>query len=142
MSPGPATQQHPESTNDHSNQHAVDYETQIYTRGLDFERPPLTFQTSNWEELACNRLSVDAKGYVFGSAGVRETSDKNRIAFKKWNIVPNRLAEYKGLPSLKTQILGEQLQYPIAMAPVGVLKIFDPDREIAATRAAAKESVP
>jgi hypothetical protein len=41
---------------------SVDYEMQTYTRGLDFERPPLTFQASEWEKLACDRLSADSKG--------------------------------------------------------------------------------
>ncbi|KAF1845974.1 FMN-dependent alpha-hydroxy acid dehydrogenase [Cucurbitaria berberidis CBS 394.84] len=137
-----ATQHHPKYQAHKPEQDAVDYELQTYTRGLDFERPPLTFQASKWEELACSRLSADSKGYVYGSAGVRETTDKNRAAFKKWSIVPRRLVKYDGFPDLKTEILGEQLSVPIAMAPVGVLKIFNPDGEMAATRAAAQEAVP
>jgi lactate 2-monooxygenase len=142
MSTDHATQHHPKFQNHKPEQNAVDYEMQTYTRGLDFERPPLTFEAAKWEQLACSRLSADSKGYVYGSAGVRETSDKNRAAFRKWSIVPRRLVQYDGFPNLKTQVLGEQLQVPIAMAPVGVLKIFNPDGELAATRAAAKEAVP
>jgi lactate 2-monooxygenase len=115
---------------------------QTYARGLDFERPPLTFEAAKWEELACSRMSADSKGYVYGSAGVRETTDKNHAAFKKWSIVPRRLVKYDGFPNLKTELFGETLQFPIAMAPVGVLKIFNPDGEIAATKAAANEAVP
>ncbi|CAO2650234.1 Nn.00g015260.m01.CDS01 [Neocucurbitaria sp. VM-36] len=142
MSHEAATQHHPKYQNHKAEQDAVDYEMQTYTRGLDFERPPLTFQASKWEDLACSRLSADSKGYVFGSAGMRETTDKNRAAFRKWSIVPRRLVKYDGFPDLKTQILGQQLQVPIAMAPVGVLKIFNPAGEVAASRAAAKEAVP
>ncbi|KAH7356150.1 FMN-dependent dehydrogenase [Pyrenochaeta sp. MPI-SDFR-AT-0127] len=57
-------------------------------------------------------------------------------------ILPKRLVKTDGFPDLKTEFLGEQLQVPIAMAPVGVLKIFNPDGEIAATKAAAKAAVP
>jgi hypothetical protein len=103
---------------------AISYEWQTYSRGLDFERPPLTFEASKWEELACSRLSADSKGYVYGSAGVRETTDKNRAAFRKWSIVPRRLVKTEGFPDLKTEVLGEALKFPVAMAPVGVLKIF------------------
>ncbi|KAJ4370442.1 hypothetical protein N0V83_004960 [Neocucurbitaria cava] len=142
MSHESATQHHPKYTNHKPEQDAVEYEMQTYTRGLDFERPPLTFQASKWEVLACSRLSADSKGYVYGSAGVRETTDKNRAAFKKWSIVPRRLVKYDGFPDLKTEVFGEQLQVPIAMAPVGVLKIFNPQGEVAAARAAAKEAVP
>jgi lactate 2-monooxygenase len=142
MSSNAATQHHPKFTNHHPEQDAVDYEMQTYTRGLDFERPPLTFEASKWEELACSRMSADAKGYVYGSAGARETTDKNRAAFKKWSIVPRRLVKYEGFPNLKKELFGETLQFPIAMAPVGVLKIFNPEGEIAAAKAAAKEAVP
>jgi lactate 2-monooxygenase len=142
MSRDAATQHHPKFTNHHPEQDAVDYEMQTYTRGLDFERPPLTFEAGKWEELACSRMSADSKGYVYGSAGVRETTDKNHAAFKKWSIVPRRLVKYDGFPSLKTELFGETLQFPIAMAPVGVLKIFNPEGEVAATKAAAKEVVP
>jgi lactate 2-monooxygenase len=142
MSQDAATQHHPKFTNHRPEQDAVEYEMQTYTRGLDFERPPITFEASRWEELACSRMSADSKGYVYGSAGVRETTDKNRAAFRKWSIVPKRLIKYDGFPSLKNEILGETLQFPIAVAPVGVLKIFNPDGEKAVARAAAKEAVP
>lgn len=142
MSQNAATQHHPKFTNHRPEQDAVDYEMQTYARGLDFERPPLTFEASKWEELACSRMSADSKGYVYGSAGVRETTDKNRAAFKKWSIVPKRLVKYDGFPNMKIETLGETLQYPIALAPVGVLKIFNPDGELAVARAAAKEAVP
>jgi lactate 2-monooxygenase len=142
MSQDAATQHHPKFTNRRPEQDAVEYEMQTYTRGLDFERPPITFEASRWEELACSRMSADSKGYVYGSAGVRETTNKNRAAFRKWSIVPKRLVKYDGFPSLKKEILGEALQFPIAVAPVGVLKIFNPDGEQAVARAAAKEAVP
>jgi isopentenyl diphosphate isomerase/L-lactate dehydrogenase-like FMN-dependent dehydrogenase len=87
-------------------------------------------------------MSADSKGYVYGSAGTRETTDKNRLAFKKWSIIPRRLVKYDGFPDLTTEIYGEKLVSPIAMAPVGVLTIFNPQGEIAAARAAAKEAVP
>jgi lactate 2-monooxygenase len=137
-----ATQHHPRYTNHKPDQDAISYEMQTYTRGLDFERPPLTFEANKWESLACSRMSADSKGYVYGSAGVRETTSKNRLAFQKWSIVPKRLVKYPGFPSLTKTLLDETLQFPIAVAPVGVLKIFNPDGEIAAAKAAAKEAVP
>ncbi|KAJ4380320.1 hypothetical protein N0V86_004631 [Didymella sp. IMI 355093] len=138
----PETRFHPKFADHKPEQDGVAYELEIYNKGLSYERPPLTFQADKWEELACARLSSEAKGYVYGSAGTRETTDKNRAAFKKWSIVPRRLVKTDGFPDLSTTIMGEKLQFPIAMAPVGVLKIFNPDGEIAATKAAAKETVP
>ena len=138
----PETHYHLKFADHKPEQDGYQYEMEIYNRGLDFERPALTFQADKWEELACSRLSSEAKGYVYGSAGTRETTDKNRAAFKKWSIVPRRLVKTETFPDLSTEVLGEKLQFPIAMAPVGVLKIFNPSGEIAATKAAAKEAVP
>ena len=45
-------------------------------------------------------------------------------------------------PDLQTTIFGDTYPYPIAMAPVGVQRIFNPEGEVAAARAAAKEQVP
>jgi lactate 2-monooxygenase len=123
-------------------QDGYDYELETYKRGLSFERSPFTFQSSEWETQALQRLSSESKGYVYGSAGSRETDDKNKAAFKKWSIVPRRCVGVKKFPDMTTEILGEKLQFPIAMAPIGVQKIVNPDGEVAATRAAAKECVP
>ncbi|KAJ4399392.1 hypothetical protein N0V91_009484 [Didymella pomorum] len=138
----PETHFHPKFADHRPEQDGYQYEMEIYNKGLSFERPPLTFQADKWEELANARLSSEAKGYVYGSAGTRETTNKNRAAFKKWSIVPRRLVKTEDFPDLNTEVLGEKLQFPVAMAPVGVLKIFNPDGEIAATKAAAKEAVP
>lgn len=47
-----------------------------------------------------------------------------------------------GFPDLSTEVLGEKLPFPIAVAPVGVQRIFNPDGEEASTAAAAREQVP
>jgi lactate 2-monooxygenase len=139
MSPQPPATQ---PSSHRAKEDGVAYEQRIYERGLDFERPALTFQSDKWEELACERLSADSKGYVYGSAGTHETRDKNISAFKKWSIAPQRLVKYDGLPDLSTNIFGEDLVAPIALAPVGVLKIFNAEGEIAVTKAAAAQAVP
>ncbi len=125
----------------------IAYEQEVYARGLKYERPPFTFDSQKWEPMALERLSAEAKGYVYGSAGHRETTDKNLAAFKKWSIVPRRMVKTNGFADLSTTIFEgskweQKLRHPIAMAPVGVLRIFNPDAEIAATTAARKEGVP
>lgn len=120
----------------------VEYEKAIYQRGLHFERPKFTFQTEKWQSLAEERLSADAKGYLVGNAGTGETARKNVEAFAKWSIMPKRLVKTGGLPDLSTNVLGTKFPFPIAMAPIGVQKIFNPDGEIASAAAAEKECVP
>ena len=120
----------------------VGYETEIFGKGLKYERSPFTFQASKWEELALERLSANSKGYVYGSAGMRETINKNREAFKRWSIVPRRMVKTTRFPDLTTDILGHRLGAPVAIAPVGVQTIFNPDGELATARAAAAEGIP
>lgn len=119
----------------------IEYEKQIYQRGLFFEKPSITCESTKWEELAKEKLSAESAGYIWGSAGTRETHNKNLSSFKKWSIVPNRLVK-ADLPDLSTKIFGETLPFPIAIAPIGVQRIFNPEGEVAATAAAANVSVP
>lgn len=82
------------------------------------------------------------KGYVVGNAGQGETYRKNRLAFEKWSILPSRMVETTELPDLSTIVLGTKLPWPIAVAPVGVQRIFNPEGEIASAKAADREGVP
>ena len=125
-----AQQPHPSTS--HLDAGPIAYEMQTYAKGLNYERPTFTFQSSQWEQLACGRLSSDAKGYVYGSAGQRETYDKNLAAFRKWSIVPRRMVKTDNFPDTTVEILGHKLAVPIAMAPVGVQSIFHPLGERAA----------
>jgi lactate 2-monooxygenase len=120
----------------------VDYEKEVYQKGLEFERPPFTFKSLEWESLARERMSAESAGYVIGNAGTGETARKNREAFGKWSIVPKRLVKTNCFPTLTTTVLGKDVQFPFAMAPVGVNKIFHTLGEIAAAKAAARENVP
>lgn len=95
----------------------VEYEKSIYQKGLHFERPPFTFRSEEWERLAIARMSAESCGYVAGNAGTGETAKKNRAAFHSWSIVPKRLVKTEGLPDLSTKVLGQDLQFPLAIAP-------------------------
>ncbi|CAI7614209.1 unnamed protein product [Penicillium glandicola] len=117
------------------------YENEVYQAGLKGEKPPITFNCLEWEGLAKEQLSADSYGYVWGSAGARETDDNNKKAFKKWGIVPSRLVK-SDFPDLRTTLFGETFDYPIAMAPVGVQRIFHPGGETASAKAAEQEHVP
>ena len=120
----------------------IAYEQSVYQKGLKYERPPFTFDCSKWEAMATARMSAESKGYVYGSAGLRETSDKNLRAFKKWSIVPRRMVKTTSFPDMSSTVLGEKLPFPIAIAPVGVQRIFNPEGEVAVATAAAKAKIP
>ncbi|KAF1990209.1 FMN dependent dehydrogenase [Aulographum hederae CBS 113979] len=116
------------------------YENEVLQKGLQYERPPMTFKNLDWEGLAKERLSANSFGYVAGSAGTAETNEKNRAAFKKWSIVPSRLVK-ADFPDLHVDLFGERYQFPIALAPVGVQRIFNPDGEVASAKAAAANGI-
>ena len=116
------------------------FEAEIYQQGTRGVRPSLDFNPFEWERLAKERLPADSFGYVWGSAGTRETDDNNRAAFKKWGIVPSRLVK-SDFPNLKTTLFGEEYDYPVAMAPVGVQRIFHTDGEVATAEAAHDNGV-
>lgn len=120
----------------------VAYEKEIYDKGLRYERPRFTFQTNKWQALAEERMSAEARGYVVGNAGDGETARKNSEAFAKWSIVPQRLVKTDGLPDLSVDVLGQRHPFPIAVAPVGVQRIFHGEGELASAAAAARENVP
>lgn len=119
----------------------ISYLDEVFAAGLHDEKPDITFQSLEWESLAKNRLSANSFGYVWGSAGTRETDDNNRAAFKRWGIVPSRLVRCR-FPSLKTTLFGQEYQYPIAIAPIGVQTIFHRDGEFATAKAAEKTNIP
>lgn len=119
------------------------FENDIFRRGLQDQRPRFTTDSSKWAHLAHERLSADAWAYVHGSAGQRETDDKNLAAFRKWSIVPERLVDMKGsLPDMSATVFGQRVPFPIALAPVGVQSIFHHRGEIASAKAAGLEKVP
>lgn len=102
---------------------AVEYEQSVYQKGLKYERPPFTFKPTEWETQAQLRMSADSRGYVVGNAGTGETAMKNRDAFYKWSIVPRRLVRMENLPSLSAKAIKHELQFPLALAPVGVQRM-------------------
>ena len=129
---------------EHKDPNPVDYETDVYQKGLHYEKPPFTFRPLEWESMAMARMSAESTGYVVGSAGTGETAAKNRKAFEKWSIVPSRLVPTEGFPDLSVKMFDgrERIPFPIGAAPVGVLKIFNPDGECAVARACEKCQIP
>lgn len=118
-----------------------DFQQEIYAQGLQGVRPRFPIHYEDWPVEAEKALSGNSWGYVHGSAGMRKTDDNNRAAFDKWGLVPNRLVAVKQ-PDLSTKLLGQDLKFPIALAPVGVLKIFNEDGECGTAAAAADCGVP
>ncbi|KAK2670263.1 FMN-dependent dehydrogenase, partial [Fusarium oxysporum f. sp. vasinfectum] len=70
----------------------------------------------------------------------------NITSFTRWSIILSRLVpnrkDNKGSEQFSdatTRVLGQTPPSPLAIAPIGVQKIFNSEGEVAAARAAAKE---
>lgn len=128
---------------------SIRYEQSVFKAGINSTRPLFTFQSKEWESLAKNILSANSWGYLHGNCGAGSTYTKNLAAFNRWSIVPRRLMpsdqDSQGremFSDTSTKILGETLPVPMAIAPIGVQKIFSEQAEPATARAAASLKIP
>lgn len=133
-----------------SNPDPVTLEQSVYQAGLHSTKPPFTFQFSEWEPQARAVLSANSWGYIDGNCGTGTTYRKNLAAFDRWSIVPRRMRPSRPDPDTgveafadtNTTVLGRQLPFPVAIAPIGVQRIFHAEGEVAAARASDAVGVP
>jgi lactate 2-monooxygenase len=117
------------------------FQNEIYARGLGGESPKLPISFAALQELAWERLTPEAYGYVAGGAGSELTVGANLRAFERWQIVPRMLRDVSAL-DLTTTVLGTSMPAPLLLAPVGVQSIVHPEAELAVGRAAAAAELP
>ncbi|RDA91745.1 hypothetical protein CP533_4779 [Ophiocordyceps camponoti-saundersi (nom. inval.)] len=79
--------------------------------------------------------------YVNGGAGELLTLNANRLAFRRWNIIP-RVLRPTSPRDLSVTLFGYKYDTPVIMAPVGVQSVYHPDKEIGSARACAALRVP
>lgn len=117
------------------------YQNEIYLAGLNDQRPRFTTNLDALEEVARERLSTTAYGYVAGGAGTQATLRANRDAFERRQIVPRMLTDVGERDHTRT-VLGTTMPAPVLLAPIGVLSILHPEGELAVARAAAEVGIP
>jgi 4-hydroxymandelate oxidase len=74
--------------------------------------------------------------YYAGGAGDELTLEENRRAFDRWLIRPRVLVGVSD-PDPATSVLGEQIPFPIVLAPTAMQAMAHPGGEVATARAAA-----
>ncbi|KIN00732.1 hypothetical protein OIDMADRAFT_55299 [Oidiodendron maius Zn] len=113
----------------------------IYEDGMFNNRLPLvTTDPNKLEEQAKQVLKTESYNYVAGGAGERATMDANRLAFRQWKLVPRMMRATER--DLRVELFGEIYNSPVLMAPVGVQKIFHPDKEIGLSEVCAELGIP
>jgi len=89
----------------------------------------------DFHAVAKHNLPPAHYGYLATGTDGNETLSANRRAFDQVYLRPMRMVDTRAV-SLETTLLGEPLQSPIVLAPVGSQGAFHPDAELATARAA------
>ena len=114
---------------------------QIYLAGMAQQKPATPVSYEALKAKAHEVMTPEAYDYVAGGAGSEDTMRANREAFRRWRIVPRLLRDVAGR-DLRVEVLGQPLNAPVLLAPIGVLSIVHEGAEVAVARAAAALGVP
>jgi len=98
--------------------------------------PPGTVALSDYEAAASQRIDAKAWAYIAGGSADELTLRANRNAFDRLRLQSRVLADMQGA-NTKLTLLGQELDYPILLAPVAFQKLVHPDGELAAAFGAA-----
>ncbi|MGH1352102.1 MAG: alpha-hydroxy acid oxidase [Methyloligellaceae bacterium] len=91
----------------------------------------------DFRRLAKKRLPAPLFHYIDGGADDEVTLKRNTEAFNDISLIPDGLADVADL-DLKTTILGQEIDWPVFLAPTGMSRLFHHEGERAAARAAHK----
>lgn len=120
---------------------AQELQRKIYINGFAGKKPKITIHPEKLEALAKKKMSAEAFAYIAGGAGTEATMHSNRKDFSQWQIVPRMLQNVESF-DLSIELFGQKHPTPLLLAPVGVLDLAHPDKELAVARAAADRSIP
>ncbi|HLO89280.1 MAG TPA: alpha-hydroxy acid oxidase [Nostocaceae cyanobacterium] len=93
-----------------------------------------------YEQLAQEYLSPMALDYYRSGAGDEITLQDNRAAFNRIKLRPRMLVDVSEI-NLSTTVLGENLSFPLLIAPMAFQCLAHPDGEIATATAAAQAGI-
>ncbi|KFM58534.1 Hydroxyacid oxidase 1, partial [Stegodyphus mimosarum] len=111
----------------------VPCDTHFEPNNCDLEKlNPLT--VDDMDRCAPALLDLPIRNYYLGASGRRITYQENMRAFRRIRIMPKML---QGITSIdmKTTVLGQEVDFPIALSPVALQTLADPEGEIATATA-------
>ncbi|KAH8367156.1 hypothetical protein KR084_005006 [Drosophila pseudotakahashii] len=91
----------------------------------------------DFEKKAAGQLEKNALDYYRSGAGEQFTLGLNREAFRRLRLRPRCLRDVSRL-DIGCQIFGEQMKWPLGIAPTAMQKMAHPDGEVGNARAAGK----
>jgi len=98
--------------------------------------PDQALDVFQFEETIRKKLPKDVNDFISGGADDEKTIHANRDAFDQVEIRARRLVNVSQI-NTRTEVLGQQMETPILIAPVGFQKAIHPEGELAVARAAA-----
>ncbi|MXR52785.1 alpha-hydroxy-acid oxidizing protein [Halovenus sp. WSH3] len=113
----------------------------IYRKGmLEDETPDLPVSYEDLRERAHEEMSEEAKAYIHGGAG-SETTFRREQDFSDWRIIPRMLQGVEER-DLSTEFMGQEIEFPLAITPLGIQNLAHEEGELATARAAREMDVP
>ena len=88
----------------------------------------------DYQRYALERLDANALAYLQGGAADELTCQANLDVWRDWAIVPRLLRDLRG-GHTRCQLLGDELQHPILLAPVAYQQLFHTEGELASALA-------
>ncbi len=116
-------------------------QSEIYRAGVSGRRPAVPADSTTLEQRARRRMSDKAWAYIAGGAGEERTVRRNREAFARWQVVP-RMAVGAAERDLSVDLLGQRLEAPVLLAPIGACGLVHPDADLMTARASASTGAP
>src|SRR5262250_2553778 len=105
---------------------------------MQSEREPSTYAVclADYEALAKERISHLAYEYISGGASDEITVRWNREALSKMRLRPRVLVDVSEIDT-RQNLLGEELTFPILLAPTAYHRLIHPEGEIATAKGAS-----
>ncbi len=103
--------------------------------------PPQIAAVDDYEAFAKPRMTPGAFAYVSGGAADELTVRENVEAFRRLKLRTRVLRDVEG-GDTRLELLGQELPYPILLAPVALQRLAHPDGELATALAAAAMRAP
>jgi isopentenyl-diphosphate delta-isomerase len=113
----------------------------VYREGMhEGKSPDFPVSYEDLREAAHDAMDDTARAYIHGGAGAEETFRKEQD-FSEWRIVP-RMLQGVADRDLTTEVLGQEIDYPAMVTPLGVQSLVHDDAELATAAACDELNVP
>ena len=89
----------------------------------------------DWQEAARARLQPSVYDYYAGGGGQEQTLEENLSGFNDWRIL-YRVLQDVSQRNLTTRVLGQEITFPVLIAPTAMQQMAHPEGEAASARAA------